>query len=371
MPTTEINLGPKWSKLAGGSVTQCMDKFYRIRGGARDLRARLKRWRNEANTETLNECTSPLLVPEYRKGKTLPQEKLRPRAKNDWQTGCSSIRNLAETIEAHAPHLGGIITRVYDGWEIRTERLDEAIKWADDKCKEIAREERKTRNADWRQRFAQGTEKAERAIFKHVKTPYTAPASTLYDKQNQRYTSNVERMHQCLHEEWQGVLDQHKNRGDTWDAFSAENSQFFPDLPRMDNVTLTGDILYEAIQSTDPGTAAGSDGWKPGELRWLPKKAWDLRAKIANARLDGKGTPESYEHAYMTAIPKKGKDPKPLNQRMLTIFTAHLYSPIPRRNEGNVHANQAGFHEQAAPRPLRRGCGQGGAGGRLGCATGH
>ena len=129
-------------------------------------------------------------------------------------------------------------------------------------------------------------------------------------------------MHQCLHEEWQGVLDQHKNRGDTWDAFSAENSQFFPDLPRIGNVTLTGDILYEAIQSTDPGTAAGSDGWKPGELRWLPKTAWDLRAKIANAMLDGKGTPESYEHAYMTAIPKKGKDPKPLHQRMLTIFTA-------------------------------------------------
>ena len=32
--------------------------------------------------------------------------------------------------------------------------------------------------------------------------------------------------------------------------------------------------------------------------------------------------PQSYYMAYYTAIPKKGKDMKPLSQRMLTILTA-------------------------------------------------
>ena len=116
-------------------------------------------------------------------------------------------------------------------------------------------------------------EKAKRAVFQQIKDTYTAHASTLFDKRKKEYTSKVARMHECLHEEWSTILDQHREREDTWNDFEAENIPFFPQEPRMRDIVITGKMLHEAIKSTNPGTAAGSDGWKPGELRWLPRAA--------------------------------------------------------------------------------------------------
>ena len=52
-----------------------------------------------------------------------------------------------------------------------------------------------------------------------------------------------------------------------------------------DDIVITGEVLHDAIKSTDSSTSAGIDGIKPSELRWLPRAAWDMRAKIANAML--------------------------------------------------------------------------------------
>ena len=230
-----------------------------------------------------------------------------------WQldTSGSSYANTAHNFQAPS-----------SSWKLTLETLDQIIEWAQKESIHVANNDRKNRYEDWKNKFLQEVEKVKRAIFQQIKDPYTAPASTLFDKKNGGYTSNVDRMHQCLHEEWSSILDQHRDREDKWNDFETKNSEFFPQLEKMKDILITGEMLHEAIKSTNPGTSAGSDGWKPGELRWLPRAAWDARAIITNAMLQGKGTPTSFNHAYMTAIPKKGKDLKPLNQRMLTIFTA-------------------------------------------------
>ena len=82
-------------------------------------------------------------------------------------------------------------------------------------------------------------------------------------------------MHACINEEWTAILDQHKARQDMWPEFQEKYDKFFPNSPCDPTMAFpSGGDLWKAIHDTKAGSAAGSDGWKPEELRWLPKESW-------------------------------------------------------------------------------------------------
>ena len=76
--------------------------------------------------------------------------------------------------------------------------------------------------------------------------------------------------------------------------------------------------------------AAGSDGWRPYELRYLPVGAWEERRKVIKLGRTLHRSPQAYYHAPSPALPKIDKLadhlpetlPQATNHRILLIMTA-------------------------------------------------
>ena len=81
-----------------------------------------------------------------------------------------------------------------------------------------------------------------------------------------RHWSKVFQMHKASPPKWKSFLDlygmYHEPRGDAPDG-----------IPN-------GEQLHARAQKAKEDTAAGSDGWKPNELKALPVEAWNQRAKL-------------------------------------------------------------------------------------------
>ena len=185
LPTIMTDLGPKWCKSAGGSVTKHMDQVYKLRGIAKDLQARTKRWYNEAKNNPHGEYHPNIIrFQKYNEKQFCPSKNVSPRSKNDWLTGCNSARNFLELSSKLGGWLEAAVTSSKNEWVIDLEALHRSGDYAHSECRRIATEERKQRYNDWKSRFEQETEKSKRAVFKQIKDPFTAPASTLFDKKN-------------------------------------------------------------------------------------------------------------------------------------------------------------------------------------------
>ena len=83
-----------------------------------------------------------------------------------------------------------------------------------------------------------------------------------------------------------------------------------------------GDDLYNRAQKVKNGSAAGSDGWKPCELKALPRQAWHTRAQILALAAELGKYPKDYYEVTTVALPKKDKGSQPLGHRLLAIFTS-------------------------------------------------
>lgn len=80
--------------------------------------------------------------------------------------------------------------------------------------------------------------------------------------------------------------------------------------------------LHARAQKAKEDTAAGSDGWRPVELKALPVRAWEQRAKLLEKCVEVCRHPTAYSTANMTALKKKENSVLPLEHRLLTIFSS-------------------------------------------------
>ena len=80
--------------------------------------------------------------------------------------------------------------------------------------------------------------------------------------------------------------------------------------------------LYQQAQRAKPGTVAGRDAFKPTELKALPKCAWVHRKRVLACAEKKQQFPTVYKQVTTPCLPKKGPGSKPLEHRLLSVFSA-------------------------------------------------
>ena len=80
--------------------------------------------------------------------------------------------------------------------------------------------------------------------------------------------------------------------------------------------------MHQHAQRAKPRVSAGIDGWLPVELKALPLAAWEERERVFKLSVQLQTLPEDYEHVTSPCLPKKGQGNKPLDHRLLAVFSA-------------------------------------------------
>ena len=114
-----------------------------------------------------------------------------------------------------------------------------------------------------------------------------------------------------------GVLNHPPN----WEEFKSKFGKYEQNQKAPSRLP-TGQELYNRAQRTKSDTAAGSDAWKPVELKALPQSAWEARATIFQLSSELARFPSSYYEVTTVALPKKDKGTQPLDHRLLAIFSS-------------------------------------------------
>ena len=120
---------------------------------------------------------------------------------------------------------------------------------------------------------------------------------------------------------WQTIFDQHRLAPPDWQAFHSEYGCYENNVPAPTTLP-NGEQLYQRAQKVKNDSAPGSDGWKPKELKALPKQAWQTRDKVLALAADIGRYPEEYYEVTTVALPKKDKGSQPLDHRLLATFTS-------------------------------------------------
>ena len=93
----------------------------------------------------------------------------------------------------------------------------------------------------------------------------------------------------------------------------------FTDAPAK---TPSVEDLYNQAQRARPRVSAGIDGWLPWELKALPVAAWEERTKVINSAIKLEQFPVDYKTVTSPCLPKKHPGNKPLDHRLLAVFSA-------------------------------------------------
>ena len=121
---------------------------------------------------------------------------------------------------------------------------------------------------------------------------------------------------------WEPVYNRLKNQPPDWDRFEMEYGQYLPDAGGIDECIPRANDLHTKARKCTEDSAAGSDGWAPKELRRLPLQAWEQRKHLLDLMIDTGIMPQAYYDVHSAAIPKKEKGVKPLDFRLLAIYSA-------------------------------------------------
>ena len=125
-------------------------------------------------------------------------------------------------------------------------------------------------------------------------------------------------------QQWQTIFSMHQGSPPDWDAFVNTYGQYFHPSTRAPTDLPAAESLQRRAQKAAELTAAGSDGWKPFELKALPLEAWAQRRRVLGLAAERGRYPSSYYEVNTLGLPKKDKGTAPLDHRMLAIFSALL-----------------------------------------------
>eukprot|EP00969_Alexandrium_andersonii_P168700 7455905-Alexandrium_andersonii.AAC.1 len=91
----------------------------------------------------------------------------------------------------------------------------------------------------------------------------------------QRVTCDPTRIEEILREAWNAIFQKGAHMlTQQADTFMAERGHLFPQRGQDGLGRLSGSRVRRCAEA-GPATSAGSDGWMPAELRWLPPLAFD------------------------------------------------------------------------------------------------
>jgi hypothetical protein len=92
-----------------------------------------------------------------------------------------------------------------------------------------------------------------------------------------------------------------------WETFEEHHAAFFPCKTGAPTCPPSDEQLYFQAQRATADTNAGMDGWKPYELKLLPKYAWTKRRQLLCLSRKVHTSPQPY---YTLASPALSKEDK-------------------------------------------------------------
>jgi len=82
--------------------------------------------------------------------------------------------------------------------------------------------------------------------------------------------------------QWRAVFDKHKEAPPQWEQLKEKYGHYDKGCSGAPQELPTGEMLYARAQRAKEDKAGGSDGWKPMELKALPKMAWFLEQRCSS-----------------------------------------------------------------------------------------
>ena len=109
---------------------------------------------------------------------------------------------------------------------------------------------------------------------------------------------------------------------DLWGPFQAKYGHLITKIPDVSGEPLTAQELHAQAARTWSGSAAGLDGWKPLELKFLPLEAWRSRGQVEALFTRVGRLPQVYYQVPVSML-RKAEGLTPLQHRGISVFAAH------------------------------------------------
>ena len=160
-------------------------------------------------------------------------------------------------------------------------------------------------------------------LYRAIKGDYLSKTITMVDPKTEQFTSNTVRIIECMEEAWiEPVFNRHKACPPVFKTFKDNYEQHFDKFTEAPTHLPDEDDLFGQAQRSKTGTVAGRDAFKSDELKALPKVAWVHRKRVFRCAIKNQQFPSNYKHVTTPCLPKKGPASKPLQHRLLSIFSA-------------------------------------------------
>ena len=156
-------------------------------------------------------------------------------------------------------------------------------------------------------------------IFKFLKTDFEPPLSII-KKENGAFTGNVQEMDTILRSKWSTIFCKHDDEHPAPEVqpFMEEYGRYLT-MVEQQLVPLTVEQVEKTLGKMKDNGAAGLDGWKPGEMKRLPKTILEYLVLFYDVVERTGKWPATLGWAAVTLIPK-GEGAEPLEQRPLSVM---------------------------------------------------
>ena len=117
-------------------------------------------------------------------------------------------------------------------------------------------------------------------MYAHLNIERGTPSSSVFDPVTKKNIFHTKLQLQVMVQQWQTIFSMHQDAPPDWDAFLCSYGQYFSPATRAPTDIPAAEVLFRRAQNAAGLIAAGSDGWKPFELKALPLEAWVHRRRI-------------------------------------------------------------------------------------------
>ena len=182
-----------------------------------------------------------------------------------------------------------------------------------------------TRRADLavfaRNQFLPKNDPTTKKLFQAVRAGRVLLPTTMYDERQQGFTSSVTRIAELIGEAWEPILNRHRANPPSWNRFQGKYGKHFLNWCPAPERIPDGKDLHKQAKCAKEASSAGLDGRRLAELRVLHLAAWEVRAEVLALAVLLRQFSSPYRDVPTPSIPKKEDSVKPLDQRLLTIFS--------------------------------------------------
>ena len=175
---------------------------------------------------------------------------------------------------------------------------------------------RSKRNKETKDILNGDSQSSETSFFRYLNNTYKKVSSVVLDPETGYHCFNVKDQNNIMIKAWKNIFDQHKDNPPSWEAFLDKYGQFQPRSDQCPTRLPTASELHKQAQKAETRTAAGSDGWRPIELKYLPLIVWEKRTTVLATCAQLGRYPAAYYMVNTTALQKKEDSYKPLDHRL-------------------------------------------------------